>query len=378
MECEYTIQHLKDNDLIIFEAIMGSKAYGTSLPTSDIDIRGVFMQPIEDILQFGYVEQVSDETNDTTYYELKRFLELASSNNPNIIEILFSPEDCVLKETEEWKMIKTHRHLFISKLCKQTFAGYAKTQISKAQGYNKKINWESSEMKRKTVLDFCYVLVDGGSKPFKEWLKHQHEDCVISEQFGQESFGLANIDHAHDIYAMYFLGKCDIPAGLVSDENIANQVQLTSIPKGLLPVVYLSFNKDGYSSHCKKYKEYAEWLLKRNEDRFKMNKSHGKNYDSKNMSHVFRLLRVALEIAKTGSLNVRRSDAEIETLMKIRRGEYEFDDLIRDATNMSEELETAYEKSSFQESVDEMFVSKLLLNVRKKRYDEFRIVKTNI
>ena len=37
---QYTIDELKKKNLITFEAIMGSHAYGTVLPTSDKDIRG--------------------------------------------------------------------------------------------------------------------------------------------------------------------------------------------------------------------------------------------------------------------------------------------------------------------------------------------------
>ena len=61
---QYTIKDLKDRNLIIFEAVMGSYAYGTVLPTSDRDIRGVWIQPLEEILQYGYAEQVADDTND--------------------------------------------------------------------------------------------------------------------------------------------------------------------------------------------------------------------------------------------------------------------------------------------------------------------------
>jgi hypothetical protein len=34
---------------------------------------------------------------------------------------------------------------------------------------------------------------------------------------------------------------------------------------------------------------------------------HGKNYDAKNMLHVFRLLQMAEEIALTGTIQVRPS-----------------------------------------------------------------------
>jgi len=48
----YTIKELRDKNLIIFETIAGSHAYGTATPESDRDIRGVFVQPLEDNVTF--------------------------------------------------------------------------------------------------------------------------------------------------------------------------------------------------------------------------------------------------------------------------------------------------------------------------------------
>jgi predicted nucleotidyltransferase len=89
------IQYLKDRGLIVFEAIMGSFAYGTNTPESDVDIRGIYVQDLDSILGMGYVEQVSDDKNDITYYEIRRFVELVRVNNPNIIELLNVPKDCI-------------------------------------------------------------------------------------------------------------------------------------------------------------------------------------------------------------------------------------------------------------------------------------------
>ena len=72
----YTIQDLRDRNLILFESISGSHAYGTATPDSDTDIRGVFYQPLYDALKYGWVDQVSDEKNDVTFYELGRFMHL--------------------------------------------------------------------------------------------------------------------------------------------------------------------------------------------------------------------------------------------------------------------------------------------------------------
>ena len=167
----YTIEDLRKRNLIIFEARMGSHAYGTSLPTSDIDLRGVFIQPLEDILKYGHIEQVADKLNDIIYYELRRFLDLIEANNPNIIEILYAPEDVTSIKHEYFELIEKHKEKFLTKRCRHTFAGYAIDQIKKARGYNKKMNWEESQMVRKGVLEFCYVLLNGGTITLNQHLK---------------------------------------------------------------------------------------------------------------------------------------------------------------------------------------------------------------
>ncbi|UFH53185.1 DNA polymerase beta superfamily protein [Spirosoma sp. KNUC1025] len=83
-----TIQELRTNHLILFECISGSRAYGTDLPTSDTDIRGVFVLPQAELYGLHYVAQVNDDKNDVIFYELGRFVEFLSKNNPNILELL--------------------------------------------------------------------------------------------------------------------------------------------------------------------------------------------------------------------------------------------------------------------------------------------------
>ena len=76
--------------------IRGSHAYNTATETSDFDYCGVYVQNIEDIYGFNYKEQINDEKNDMVFYEIKRFLELLSKSNPNTLELLNTPEDCIV------------------------------------------------------------------------------------------------------------------------------------------------------------------------------------------------------------------------------------------------------------------------------------------
>lgn len=118
---------------IIMECQAGSYLYGTNLEDSDIDMRGVFIAPKSCYLGLDNVEQIENKTNDSVYYELKKFLRLAAQNNPNIIELLFYPKNKLTVCTPEWETIVDNRELFISKKCMYTFSGYAFAQLKKTQ-----------------------------------------------------------------------------------------------------------------------------------------------------------------------------------------------------------------------------------------------------
>ena len=141
---------------------------------------------------------------------------------------------------------------------------------------------------------------------------------------------------------------------------------LSSIPKGEQPVGLLYFNKDGYSVYCKRYKEYWDWVAKRNEERYKTTMAHGKNYDSKNMMHVFRLLLTAKEIATEGKINVWRKDREF--LLDIKQGKFEYDELVEKAESLKDELTGLYKKSDLKAAPDMEEVNRLLIEIRNEYY----------
>lgn len=103
---------------IIFKAVVGSQSYGTSTPESDIDIKGVYIQPVEDLVTFGYKEQVN-VNKDECYYEIRRFLQLAQTGIPTVLELLFTPEDCILETTPEFELVKAEAAYFIEKQTNQ-------------------------------------------------------------------------------------------------------------------------------------------------------------------------------------------------------------------------------------------------------------------
>jgi hypothetical protein len=280
-------------------------------------------------------------------------MELLSKNNPNIMEMLGVPDQFVLTRHDVMKMLKPE--LFLSKLCEKTFANYAFTQIKKAYGLEKKIVNPVDKV-RKSVLDFCFVYLGKETLLVKSFLSANNMD--------EKKIGLAVIPHLRDCYNLFY-SKTEPYSGIVR-KDLSNDVALSSIPKGEMPVAMLYFNRDAYSVYCKKYKEYWEWVEKRNEQRYKTTISHGKNYDSKNMMHVFRLLLMAKEIATDKKVNVFRDDREF--LLDIKQGKFEYDELVQKAEELKNGLAELYKQSDLPNEPEIDQINKLLISMREKVY----------
>lgn len=209
---------------------------------------------------------------------------------------------------------------------------------------------------KKSVLDFCYVYESRQALPLTEYLQ--------AMGFKQEELGLSAIAHFRDTYQLYWSAAGNY-SGIVRKET-ANDICLSSIPPGSTPIALLYFNKDGYSAYCKKYKEYWHWIAVRNEERYANTMRHGKNYDAKNMMHVFRLLLVAKEIATEGNLNVRRGDRAF--LLAIKDGQYAYDELLQMAQELHAELPACYEKADLPEAPDPDAAEQLLVEMRSHYY----------
>lgn len=343
-----------NKSVLLVQCISGSRAYGLDTPESDTDIKGVFVLPDREFFSLEYTPQVASEKNDIVYYELKRFAELLGKNNPNILELLGTGEDSTVHKHPLFELFTPD--LFLSRLCYESFAGYAQSQIQKARGLNKKI-FNPVDKTKKTILDFCYIIQAHKAIPLSLWLQEN--------KYAQEDCGLVKIPHAKDLYAVFYQKNNGTYKGISSGAD-ANDVSLSSVEEGVKSVAIMSFNKDGYSTYCKDYREYWDWVEKRNDSRYRNTLEHNKNYDAKNMMHTFRLLNMSLEIAEERKINVRRHDREF--LFRIKNGEFEYDELMNMADSLLNRVKTAYEKSGLPDTPDINKINELLIHVRTEFY----------
>jgi len=145
----------------MYETIMGSVAYGISNNTSDMDIYGWCIPPKDIIFphlagqidgfgrqkrRFEQFQQhhifKSDEiggcgrTYDISIYNIIKYFQLCMDNNPNMLDSLFTPQECVLHITQVGTMVRENRRIFLHKGCWHKFKGYAYSQLHKISNKN--------------------------------------------------------------------------------------------------------------------------------------------------------------------------------------------------------------------------------------------------
>src|SRR5687768_17359100 len=194
----------QSSDALLFECLAGSRAYGTATASSDADIRGIFAVPAGDYLQIQRpVDQIADQRGDIVYYSLRRVIELLAQANPNILELLYMPADCVRVTSAQMQMLCQHRQLFISKQCAETHAGYAMSQIKRARGQNKWVNNPKPEQPPARE-DFCHVIPwrpgENASTPPARPIALTRAGWDLTE------YRAAKLEHARDMYRLYRYG----------------------------------------------------------------------------------------------------------------------------------------------------------------------------
>lgn len=308
----------------IFKGLLGSQAYGTSTPESDYDYKSIHVQPIREILGFDYQPQI-DFTKDDVSYEVRRYLELAQSANPTVLELMFLESNKTIVTSREFELIRSNRYKFLTKKCQWSFSGYAVDQIKKAKGTDKKMNWEDERKVRKEPIDFCFISTGTGkSMNLVEWI-----NSTLDIQ-KEDTLGLIDIPNMPQMYSLVMSHNPNIVLRGISTKN-GNTVVTSSLPKdwikeGVLPLGNVHFNLNSYQIHCKEYQQYETWLKERNTARYVDVNDHGQRIDGKNMAHCVRLIDVATEIATEGELHVLRKNADI--LKQIRRGEMSLQSII--------------------------------------------------
>jgi predicted nucleotidyltransferase len=340
---------------LIFDCIIGSHCYGLNVETSDIDYKKIYIAPKSELI--GLPEFYSNQINitkDDVAFEVGRFIELLTYNgNPTCYELLHMYDEMIIKTTDEYKFIVQHKDLFYTKRTIKAFTEYANSQVKKAAGKEKFINWSKSRTIRKTPLDFCFITtLDGKTKTLTSYL--------TKNKIKQENCGLSKLNNIPNTYNIFVSDK--YPYRGIIKEN-SNSVRTTSIPKGEMPIGIIYYNQNGYEMHCKDWNKYMDFMRNKNQDRYNQNLLHGQNYDSKNIMHLKRLVDMGYELSQGKELQLIRPNRE--ELMKIRRGEVSLKKIIDECENIAIDMINNVQKLDIKPNTDIQAANKLLLTVRE-------------
>ena len=351
----YSIDRLEvaDNPTVLFRGIVGSRACGTQNANSDTDVRGIFVVPSAEYARLAQPpKQVSDERNDRTYYSLVRFCELMSEANPTTMEMLFLPDDCIMKTSPAHSMLVANRGLFVTHKAVDSHLGYALSQIKKAKGTNKRV-WNPWPEEPPQAEDYCLFLGDakGRAVPVAE-AGVDLSRCRVARLVG---------NRAADMFALYDYGET-ADGGVFHGGMLVESDGAALAPAKRIGI--LIYNEQAFNSAKRQHHEYWDWRRHRNESRWTAQERGQMDYDAKNMMHLIRLLLSGENIVKTGVPIVRFEGERLETLLSIRRGEWKFDDIMAFADEKKSVIEAG--KGSLPTDCDKAKVDELIASVMKE------------
>lgn len=345
-------QMIKDN--LVCEVLTGSQAYGTSLPTSDRDTRGIFAAPEICIrTPFYPVKEVEDKSKeDTKFYELTNFMKLLVDQNPNILELLWVDEEDVLFSTPTYEHLRANRGNLLSSKLAHTFSGYAISQLKRIKGHNKWINNPQPE-DRPLQKDFISVVYN--MTQTKLWNKIVPTDGFVARSLGGDMYAL---------YQIYDMSEAvGAPRSWIDGNGNPNprpnefwqdSMEMTN------PDLLVKVNTTHYKAACENWTHYWDWKKNRNEQRSELEERFG--YDTKHAMHLIRLLRMGKEALSTGVVLVKRPDAQ--ELLSIRHGAWSYEDLVAYAEQLDLEVKAMYETTHLPRSVHPLIAATLLMQLQ--------------
>ncbi len=296
----------------------GSISYGTNLPTSDVDVRGVFCAGKKEICTpFFPVREVSlPDHEDGKLYELSTFMKLYLDCNPNIIETLWVDDSDIISSSWQYELLQKFRQDLLSSKVAFTFSGYALSQLKRIKGHNKWIN--NPQPKEKPQ-----------HRQFLKMVRNFGNEKILPRDFDIGLFsgtGWSLVHYGSDIYGIvYGSGGCKV-LDSKGDFNISAKQDTSDHPiTETRPRLILKYISDEYKKAKENHRGYWEWKDNRNQKRSELEEEFG--YDTKHAMHLVRLLRMGEEILSGEGVIVKRPDAD--ELLSIRAGSWGYEKLVK-------------------------------------------------
>ncbi len=306
----------------------GSHVYGTNVPESDEDFKGIFIPSGDTILLQKAKENVTQSTKedllgrnqagdqDVELFAYHQYLKLLLQGQTVALDMLFTPEEHYMTKPEpEWYAIQANKRLFLSRGVR-AFVGYCRSQARK---YTLKLERYKATS---DILDYL--------RHWEKMLGGQARLSKLSE-------------------FLPILCKRLAFADVVSVQQVSGPSLLHLEVAG---------TKVPFSISLKNAQETYELKLQGYGERVKKSRDMD-SHDWKSMMHAVRVSQEAIELLHTGHITFPRPDAP--TLLQIRKGKLPYEEV----SGMIEQglvlVEEAVERSSLPEKPDYAMADSLVI-----------------
>ena len=343
-------------DCTIFLTIAGSKAYGTDIPGSDIDIRGICV-PKDKSYYVGmglkkFEQQENGWVDDRVIYDLRKAINLMADANPNMLDFLFVDEKFWFKATPEWLKILEYREKFLSKRVRHSYGGYAFAQLKRIQRHRGYLM--NPPKKKPERIDFGLpdkkVLnpEDLGTVQWllADFLKNTVQYMNFSDQTKAELNEFGN-----------FIGT--VQGNMTGELSEAHWSVIQKIINASDEFITFMMKEKAYANALNDWYAYENWNKTRNDKRRMLEQKY--NFDTKHAMHLVRLMRMGMEILKDGNCQVYRPDRE--ELKYIRNGGWKYEEVVEYANVCEKKMDESLKTTKLPSNPDRVFLDKLCQNI---------------
>lgn len=304
---------------LCYATVSGSIAYGTNTESSDIDVRGFYMNSVGQLLGTEKKPEVITLDNpDGVFYPFTKFVNLLSNCNPGVIELLGTRKEDQLYVNNVAQAVLDHKEMFLSKRAYYSFGGYAVSQFKRLENALYKKDEDPSDEKK---LNKLVEVLEFNARAEREKVGDDSTAPIIRFSVNNESKVMAEL--------MFATRKIEVKRLI----NLVKEIEHT----------YKCFDDNSKSGDSKK--------------------DDAKLY--KHAMHLMRLYFMGIDILKNGEINTYR-EKEHDYLMSIRNGEVSMESIFKKQQDMEVELYNAYENSMLPDEVDKNKIDFFVYNQYSK------------
>lgn len=305
----------------------GSTLYGTRVPTSDTDYKGIILPPAKEILLQrakngvnkstgdDFSKNTKDDIDDEMYW-LHNYTKMLSEGQTGALDMLFTPDRHILQTSPLWNYIRIHKEKFLSKRM-TSFIGYCVGQASK---YSLKGDYMAA-------YKFAYEFFE--SYPTQTRVSETDLSKFLAFDFGKDM-------------SKRIMCIVELP-----DANMTRLNYVQVGPKTKVP----------FTATCKTagaiYKEQFDKYGARSKAAM-----DNQGLDLKALCNAVRVINEGIELCKTGQISFPRPEAAL--LLKIRRNELPFQQISEMIDNGVSEVKVEMAKSSLPERPDIEFIEDMV------------------